>query len=347
MKDNNHFSLGGLTDPDLFNDPIPIPKEKDEQYYTMLQMMQKIRMVEDIISLHVENGDIICPCHLSNGQEAIPVSISNHLNNSDYIFGNHRSHGHYLACGGSAYELFAEVLGKSTGCSKGMGGSMHITSPQNGFIGSVPIVAGTIPVAVGAALAAKHNGKDEIAISYFGDGATEEGVFHEALNLAANLKLPILFVCENNLFSSHLHISERQPMNATARFAIANGIESFIEDGNNIVALSNLISEVIPKIRDQKIPFYLEAVTYRQKGHVGPDDNIDVGLNRSVDLKKWNKRDPITRTLDGLKEIDIHYGERFNKWTIELKDNLDQNWEKALNDPYPDTSQILSAVYSK
>ena len=345
MTINNRISLHGLTNPELFNDPIQIPKQDSEQYYNMLQLMQKIRSVEDIISLNVENGNIICPCHLSNGQEAIPVSISNNLNNFHYIFGNHRSHGHYLACGGSAYELFAEVLGKATGCSKGMGGSMHIASPQNGFIGSVPIVAGTIPIAVGAALAAKYKDNRSIAVAYFGDGATEEGVFHEALNLAANLALPILFVCENNLFSSHLHISERQPLNATARFAEANGIESYIEDGNDIVCLNNLLKKVIPSIREKKKPIYIEAVTYRQKGHVGHDENIDVGLNRSVDLKMWEKRDPIERTLKGLMEINMQYQKRFEDWIIVLENNLNQKWQKALIDPYPKPSQTKNTVY--
>jgi len=347
MKKITINNLEPFDNPDLYNSPINIPKNNLEKFYNHLKIMTKIRFVEEIISDNIRNGIIKCPCHLSNGQEAIPVSLSHYLNKTDYIFGNHRSHGHYIACGGSSYELFAEILGKSTGCAKGMGGSMHICSPENGFVGSVPIVAGTIPVAVGAALAAKTNKKRAIAVSFFGDGATEEGSFHESLNLASKLKLPILFICENNLFSSHLHILERQPQNATSRFANANSIESFIEDGNDLVALDKIFKKIIPEMRNNNRPVFVEAVTYRLKGHVGHDENIDVGLNRSKELEKWKKRDPIKRTLKGLIQIDSTYEKIYKRYIEELKDQLLKNWNRAVRDPFPKKNQILNSVFYK
>ena len=340
-------NLGSYDDPNLYNDPIKITEDIAIESFDSLKSMVKIRMVEDIISKNVEVGVIKCPCHLSNGQEAIPVSVSKLLSKNDYIFGNHRSHGHYLACGGSAYKLFAEVLGKATGCSRGMGGSMHICSIENGFIGSVPIVAGTIPTAVGAALTSKVNKSRAVAVAYFGDGATEEGAFHESLNLASKLSLPILFVCENNLFSSHLHILERQPINSTSRFAFANGIESYIEDGNDIISLTKTLNSIIPKIRKKQTPVFLEAVTYRLKGHVGHDENIDVGLNRSKDLINWKKRDPIKRTLNGLINFDPNYEKKYNDYRNSLYKKLMKSWEKAISDPLPNKKQLLDTVYYK
>jgi len=345
MKTLANNTLSPYDNPDQFNKPIEIPIDEADEYFDALKSMKKIRMVEEIISDNVKSGVIKCPCHLSNGQEAIPVSVSKYIKKTDYIFGNHRSHGHYLACGGSAYELFAEVLGKVTGCAKGMGGSMHLCSPENGFMGSVPIVAGTISLAVGAALASKNNQAGAVAVSYFGDGATEEGAFHESLNFAAKFELPILFVCENNLFSSHLHILERQPKTATSRFAIANDIKVFIEDGNDLVALSKILTTIIPEIRKNNQPMFLEAVTYRHKGHVGHDENIDVGLHRSTDLEKWKKRDPIKRTLKGLSKLNPIYLERYHNFKKILNKDLIDSWKRAMADPFPNQKQLLNTVY--
>ena len=182
--------------------------------------MITIRTAEERLGELVENGDVVCPAHLAVGQEAIPVGVSHYLRPTDRVFGGHRSHGHYLGLGGGLYQLFAEVLGRSDGCSGGMGGSMHLYAPDVGFMGSVPIVAATVPIAVGAGLAAKKDGANAVAVTYFGDGAVEEGVIHESLNLAAHMKLPVLFVCENNFYASHMDIRQRQPGDRTARFTV-------------------------------------------------------------------------------------------------------------------------------
>ncbi len=212
-------ALGDLADPTCYTDRLNVDTEKREGLEADLELMLTIRRVEEVVGDLVSRGEVACPCHLSIGQEAVAVGVSRVLRSTDRIFGGHRSHAHYLALGGDPYRLFSEILGRDSGCSRGMGGSMHLYDPQVGFHGSVPIVAATIPIAVGAALAAKMDGIDTVAVCYFGDGAAEEGVLHESLNLAANLALPVLFVCENNLFSSHLDIRLRQPADAICRFA--------------------------------------------------------------------------------------------------------------------------------
>ena len=231
-------TLGALVDPNFYNGPLDLAQISDDWALTKLRDMVGIRVVEEVIANLVEGGEARCPCHLGIGQEAVAVGVSEHARPTDRVFGAHRSHSHYLALGGSVERLLAEVLGKETGTSKGMGGSMHLYGPEVGFHGSVPIVAATIPIATGAALAAQMDKKGAVAISYFGDGAAEEGVLHELLNMAAVMGLPIVFVCENNLFSSHLDIHLRQPENRVARFADAHDVPSAVVDGNDVVILS-------------------------------------------------------------------------------------------------------------
>jgi pyruvate dehydrogenase E1 component alpha subunit len=202
----------------------------------------------------------------------------------------------------------AEVQGKQTGASRGMGGSMHLIDRERGLYGTVPIVGGTIPIAVGAALAAKKDGKGAVAVSFFGDGATEEGVFHESVNLAAVLGLPVLFLCENNLFSSHLHIDARQPSDSVARFAEANRVPWQLVDGNDIVGCTNAVAEAVEPMRSGGGPRFIEAVTYRWRGHVGPREDEDVGVRRGEDLPLWKKRDPIRRLADAFARGTLGVG---------------------------------------
>ena len=275
MANNKNYHLGSLGNPSNFHEPIDISEFNEKRFISALKLMKLIRRSEEILGENVENGLIKCPCHLSIGQEAIPVGISQFLNSRDYVFGNHRSHGHFLALTKDVHGLFAETLGKVSGSSKGMGGSMHVIGKDYGFHGSVPIVSATIPVSVGAGLTAKLKQNKSVSVSYFGDGTTEEGTFHESLNLAAYYKLPTLFVCENNLFSSHMHINERQPFDSVARFADIHNIPSDSIDGNNLTEVMKVAKKAINYIRNGSGPFFIEAVTYRWRGHVGPDENVN------------------------------------------------------------------------
>lgn len=223
---------------------------------------------------------------------------------------------------------------------------MHLSDPGSGFIGSVPIVAGTIPIAAGAALAAKMDGGDSIAVCYMGDGASEEGVFHETLNLASQMALPVLFVCENNLYSSHLDIKLRQPCDKISRFATAAGIRAKCLDGNDVFAVYDCAAELIREVRLSRAPAFLEAVTYRLRGHVGPDENTDVGLRRSsADLEAWKKRDPLKRLKAGLLLCGVSEEEiRSSEDSVEKE--IARASEKAILAPYPEAHALLDLVYA-
>ncbi len=174
----------------------------------LYQTMIRIRCCEESFVEPISNGAVCCPVHLCSGQEAVATGVCAALQKEDYIFGTHRSHGHYLAKGGSMPALVAEIYGKETGCSRGRGGSMHIIDPENGMLGAAPIVGGTISLALGASLASSIRKDKRVTVSFFGDGATGEGVFYESLNFAALHNLPIIFACENNLYSTHMPIRE-------------------------------------------------------------------------------------------------------------------------------------------
>ena len=324
---------------------VLISKSKQDVISQLSKMIQ-IRLVEHRIADMRKLGHIGGPVHLGAGQEAIAVGISKYLQKSDKVFSGHRSHAHLLAMGSDPYKLFAEVLGRATGLTKGMGGSMHLWDGSNGFYGSVPIVAGTVPLAVGAALALKMQNKDDISVVYFGDGAIEEGAVHESLNLARQFRVPVLFVCENNLFSSHMHISQRQPLQSVARFSIANDIHTEVVDGNNIIHVENSASRLISFAREKKMPVFIEAITYRHYGHVDWQEDIDVGINRSLeDLKLWKLRDPIIRLESALFEANFLTEDELLEIKISLNDQINIAWKRALEDLEPESRSLLDFVY--
>lgn len=224
---------------------------------------------------------------------------------------------------------------------------MHLFAPEVGFHGSVPIVGATIPIAAGAGLAAKMDGRGDVAIAYFGDGACEEGVMHETLNMAAVMKLPVVFVVENNLYSSHLDIGLRQPANSVGRFAEANQITVRVVDGNDFVAVAHAAGELIDAARRGEGPGFLEAVTFRWRGHVGPNEDIDVGVQRAPEiLEAWKKRDPIARLWQSLKSHRGADPEVFSALEAAVRDQVKAAVESALAAPYPEESALLDFVYA-
>ncbi|MDB4737525.1 thiamine pyrophosphate-dependent dehydrogenase E1 component subunit alpha [Verrucomicrobiales bacterium] len=338
--------LGDLADADNFHQPIDLNNTSPDLLREFINLMIKIRCAEEKIADAVTEGLVKCPCHLVIGQEAVPTGLAPHIQKGDKVFGAHRSHAHYLALGGDLYQLFAEIQGKDDGCSKGMGGSMHLIDKKNQLFGTVPIVGATIPIATGAGLAAKMSNKEEIAISFFGDGACEEGVLHESLNLASTLNLPVIFFCENNLFSSHLHISLRQPSNSVARYANAHHIPSIILDGNDAVAIYEATKEAVTHCRKGQGPIFIEAVTYRWRGHVGAREDTDVGVKRQDDLQKWRKRDPISRLQAGMVKGNLSDNKFIEAVWDHHKIETDLAWEKATQAQYPDNSELINRVYS-
>lgn len=336
--------LGSLIDPLAHREPIEIEGYSDETVLRWYRSMLTIRLAEEAIAGMVESGEARCPCHLGIGQEAVAVGVAEHLRPTDRCFGAHRSHSHYLALGGDLDELMAEVLGKVTGCSRGYGGSMHLRAPHVGLSGTVPIVAATVPIATGAALAAKLDGRGDIAVSFLGDGATEEGVFHESLNLAASMSLPVLFVVENNLYSSHLYIGLRQPNDRVARFAEANAIRTSVLDGNDVGLVDKVVGEAVDAMRTEPRPFLIEAVTYRWRGHVGHREDMDVGVERTDNLPSWKMRDPIGRLQVSLVQRGLHA--QLSAIRQSLAEEIEGSLDFARHSEYPPTDDLLTTVYS-
>lgn len=342
----NSSSLGDLSDPAAYWGPIVIEGCDRETLIRQLRTMLLIRRAEEVIGDGVASRKVIGPAHLGIGQEAVAVGVAQHLRPTDQAYGAHRSHSHYLAAKGELYALLAEILGRVDGCSGGMGGSMHLWAGDRGLAGTVPIVAGTVALAVGAALAAKKDGRNAVAVAYFGDGAAEEGVIHESLNLASIWKLPVFFVCENNMFASHMHISLRQPANGISRYAKAHRIDFEMVDGNDVVAVSRSAAKLISASREGAGPGFLEAVTYRWRGHVGHREDEDVGVNRGPDLMKWKGRDPVRRLADALIAADWMTRTEFANMDLEVKAEVATAWARAEVAAFPPASALLDCVYA-
>lgn len=309
----------------------------------ILKRMIVIRETEEFVAKKIEVNEIRCPCHLAVGQEATPSVLVEFLTQQDKVYGTHRSHNQYLAVTDDVEGLLAEVLGKRDGCAKGMGGSQHLICVEKGFGGSVPIVGGTIPIACGAALAMKMQNSGGIAIPFFGDGSTEEGVFHESLNAAAVMRLPVCFIAENNLFASHLHILERQPDVSLCRFAEAHRIKNIRLDGNDVVQLYDKLNQVVNFVRKNQCPYFVEVMTYRWKGHVGYREDLDVGVERKEDLAVWKtERDPIKRLLENNENLKCIYPALVD----EIQQRLERAWSIAKKAEYADEKFLLACVYS-
>jgi TPP-dependent pyruvate/acetoin dehydrogenase alpha subunit len=296
-------------------------------YRTML----RIRLCEESLVEPILREEIRSPCHLYSGQEAIAAGICAALDRRDFVFGTHRSHGHFLAKGGDMGHMVAEIFCRNAGCSGGRGGSMHIIDPAIGMMGSAPIVAGTISLATGAALASSIRGDKRITVSFFGDGAAGEGVLYECLNFASLKKLPILFVCENNFYSTHMPIRECRVDSNIYKVAEPFCTRGLQVDGNDVLKIYEAGRNAAEQCRNAGGPVFIECLTYRFRGHVGPDDNIQ-GTHTDIrprdEIEAWLQRDPIKHleefllrnklvvqgTLEGIRreaEMEVAEAHRF------------------------------------
>lgn len=267
---------------------------------SIFRTMLFIRRVEERLASEYKKQNMRCPMHLCIGQEAVAAAVSQCLSVHDEVFSGHRAHGHYLAKGGSLTRLVAEMYGLPSGCSKGRGGSMHLTDLQVGFVASTPIVGGTIPLATGAAWAASLKGEDKIVAVYFGDGCFEEGVIHESLNFAALHNLPIVFICENNNYSVYTKLQTRQPHRSIASVARAHGIEAASGDGNDALECYDLARESVEAARAGRGPRFLEFSTHRVLEHCGPNDDEQLGYRASGELEGWLQKCPIKNLREKL-----------------------------------------------
>ena len=315
-----------------------------DQLMPLLRAMQRIRIAEERIGELVATLEVRTPCHLSIGQEAVPAGVCAVLKLEDSVWGGHRSHGHYLAKGGDLRAMMAEIFGKATGCARGRGGSMHLVDPSHGIFGTVPLVGATIPLAVGAALSAKLRGTEQVAVAFFGDGATDEGHFHESLNLAALSRLPVLFVCENNLYSTHLTLKERRVKDNIVESAALHGLPGMVVDGNNVTEVYQAAHQAVQRARVGEGPTLLECRTYRWRGHVGPAADLEVGTDRRRELDEWQRRDPIAQCRGLLKAHGLS-SEVFDRLEAEVRREIDDAVSFARQSPVPDESELLQHVY--
>lgn len=320
-------------------------EDRMDELIAMYRMMLRIRRFEEKAAELVEAKEIRTPCHLYIGQEAIATGVCAALRCDDLIWGGHRSHGHYLAKGGDLRAMMAELYGKAAGCSRGRGGSMHLVAPEVGVPGTVPLVAATIPLAVGAGLAFKLRRESRVSVAFFGDGAAEEGHFHESLNLASLYRLPVLFICENNLYASHMHLLQRRAQDNIHKAGEAHGLPAECLDGNDVQVAHGAARRAVSRARNEEGPTLLEFRTYRWRGHVGPSWDMDVGVKRKDELKQWLEKDPIARARQILSEAGMS-AEALECIGREVADEVEGAVRFARQAPYPDEGDLLAHVYT-
>jgi TPP-dependent pyruvate/acetoin dehydrogenase alpha subunit len=311
----------------------------------LLESMLLIRRFEEKIIEVYSEQDMKTPVHLYIGQEAIAAGVCIHLDTDDYIFTTHRSHGHSLAKGASPQSLYAEFYGKVTGCCRGKGGSMHPAFPEIGMLGTSAIVGGAIPLAVGTALASALRGNKKIVVSFFGDGASEEGAFFESLNFAALKKLPVLFICENNNYATSSPLSARQPNQDIYDRAASFDIPTCQVDGNDVEKIWETAHEAVWRARNGDGPSFIECRTYRWLGHVGPECDWEKGCRPHGELIEWMERCPVKSYRQKLMEAGLID----DNWYTECLSKVNSDLEKALSDakeaPFPDAVELEKNIY--
>lgn len=306
----------------------------------------RIRLVEERIAARYSDQKMRCPTHLSIGQELPAAIVSQCLREGDCAVSSHRAHAHYLAKGGNLKGLIAEIYGKETGCSKGIGGSMHLIDKSVNFMGSTAIVGNSIPVGVGLALAQKQAALQQISCIYFGDGATEEGVYYESLNFAAVKSLPALFVCEQNLYSVYSPLSVRQPKERSiAAVSSAMGVTSLQASGYNVEDTLEKALQLIKHIRATSTPGLLEISTYRWREHCGPNFDNSIGYREENEFFKWQKIDPLQEPLNGF------FGQFLNPKMLadyhdQISKEIDEAFEFAEASSFPDATALYQGEFA-
>jgi TPP-dependent pyruvate/acetoin dehydrogenase alpha subunit len=295
--------------------------------------------VEEEIARVYPTDKIKSPVHLSIGQEAVSVGVCEALRPDDVVFGTYRSHAYYLAKGGDLKKMMAELYGKAAGCAKGKGGSMHLVDVAHGVMGASAVVGTTIANAVGYAYALKLQRKDSIVVSFFGDGATDEGVFHESLNFAALKQLPLLFICENNSYAIHTHLLRRHKEANLCERVRAYGIPAERVDDNDMLMIHEQAKVAVSRLRGRQAgPFFLECLTYRWKEHVGPNDDFHLGYRNYEEARPWVEGDQVAR-LAAL--IQPESRERIE---AAVEEEIRTAIAFADQEPFPDARELLTDV---
>ena len=298
----------------------------------LLRAMWLLRVSDEMVGARARRGEIPGLLHLGLGEEAVAVGACAAIRPEDKITSTHRAHGHFLAKGGSPKALMAELYGKEAGCCRGKGGSMHLVDLNIGFLGANGVVGAGLPLAVGAAMAARIKDEDWVVVCFFGDGANNEGAFHESLNLAAVWNLPVVFLCENNQYGISQSILTQQKVANVADRAGSYGLPSKIIDGNDVLAVFAAISEAAEAARQGRGPTLVECMTYRVSGHYEGDADK---YRDSDEVAAWLQKDPIQRFQDLLLQRDILSPAELEGLSRDVDATVDEAVAFAVNAPYP------------
>ncbi len=321
--------------------------EGKELYMLMLKRMMLIRRFDETVKDLVQSAELVGMAHCYIGEEAVAVGACTALRDEDYITGNHRSHGHPISKGGDVRRAMAELLGKATGYCKGKGGSMHLADFEIGILGESGIVASALPVAVGAALGSKMQNNDRVVISFFGDGASNQGACHEAMNMASIWKLPVIFLCENNQYAVTTSFRDTVAVENVSDRAVAYSMPGVLVDGQDVMAMHEATVAAVQRARAGEGPSLIEARTYRYEDH-------SEGLNRILrepyrtdeEVEQWKERDPISLHSTWLKEQGVATEEEIDSVWSEVNQAIDDALEFARNSPYPEADDLFTDMYA-
>ena len=318
---------------------------QSEQLLTLYRQMINIRYTEEQLARSHQMGLVHGACHTYVGEEAIATGVCAHLRADDAVFSTHRGHGHALAKGVSPHEVIAELFGRATGCSQGRGGSMHLFKPEVGMMGTSGIVGPCILQATGAGYSFKLLKTDQVGVAFFGDGAVNNGAFHEGLNLASIWKLPTLFVCENNLYATEVPFSYSAGNPNVGNRGPAYGMESVTVDGNDVLAVYDAAEEAVQRARGGKGPTLIECRTYRTRAH--SEGMRDAGYRTPEEVEEWKERDPIKRYNEWLLENEEAGVETLAAIEAEVRATVTDAEEFARNSPWPEPDTVSDHIFSQ
>ena len=316
-----------------------------EKQIEMLRSMQTIRRFEERASDDYQAGAIYGVVHCYIGEEAVAVGVCAALNRDDQIISTHRGHGHCLAKGADLNRMMAELYGRQTGYCKGKGGSMHIADFSIGMLGANGIVAGGIPIVTGAGLAAQLEGKGRVAVSFFGDGASNAGPFHESINIAATWKLPMLYVCENNLYSAGTIAADTLALSDVAARAAGYGIPGVVVDGNDVMAVYEAAEAAVSRARAGQGPTLIECKTYRWRGHTERPGQEDP--RPKEEIEEWRQRDPINRYATNLMDQGLLTEEAWQKMDAEILAAIEDAVKFSEASPFPDPEAAVEDIFAE
>lgn len=305
------------------------------------EALVRCRLFEDKVAELYPQKEMKCPTHLSTGQEAAASGVCAALRKDDMVFSTHRCHSHIVAKGGDFKALMAELYGKVTGCSKGKGGSMHFLEPEIGMMGSSAIVGGTVPLALGAALASVMQGKDNVSVAFFGDGALEQGTFHEAMSFSSLKKLPVLFISENNDMATCTHLDRRQPYPELYKHAESYNMPGVRTDGTRAETVYEAAVKAVERARKGQGPSFIEVVCYRWKEHVGPNTDYHLGHRTKEELESWMAKDPVKLFGELAQMQNLLIVSEQEKIRAKVEEQIEEAVAFAKASPFPEPAAMF------